>query len=82
VVGHGAKAALSSLHKKATAASLSLREKLALVEAVTFGRLVVIVGGGGGVRSTVQAYELAPLWFPAGSTAVTEKVCGPSVRLV
>jgi len=81
VAGHGANGSLSSLHRIATAASLSLREKLALVDAVTFGRLVEIAGGGGGLVSTVQEYEVAGLWFPAGSTAVTENVCGPSWRL-
>src|SRR5204862_531963 len=81
VSGHGANGSLSSLHRIATAASLSLREKLALVDAVTFGRLVEIAGGGGGLVSTVQTADVAGLWFPAVSTAVTANVCCPPERL-
>ena len=36
------------------------------------------MGGGGGVVSTVQVYEVAGPRLPAASLASTEKVCEPS----
>jgi hypothetical protein len=50
-----ANAALSRLQVKVAVGSVSLNEKLALVEDVSARGCAVIVGTGGGVASTVNA---------------------------
>jgi hypothetical protein len=53
--------------------------KLAFVEVVGLVGALVIEGVGGAVASTVHVEVAAELWFVAASTALTEKVCEPSV---
>ncbi len=47
---------------------------------VGFAGNAVIVGGAGGVVSTVQVKLAGELRFPAASLAWTVKVCDPSER--
>ncbi len=48
------KAAPSSRHRKVALPSPSVKEKLAVLDALAAGGAEVIVGAGGGVRSIVQ----------------------------
>ncbi|HYF10787.1 MAG TPA: hypothetical protein VEC09_00645 [Actinomycetota bacterium] len=68
----------SSWHWNVTPGSVSVNEKLALVEVVGLNGEGVIDGVGGGVTSTVQVADATALSLPAASTAFTENVCEPS----
>jgi hypothetical protein len=73
---------MSSWHENVTPASVSLKEKLALVAVVGLAGCAVIDGTGGGVRSIVQVNAVAELTLPAASFASTENVCDPAARLL
>ncbi len=77
---HGAGTPTSSWHSKVTPASVSVNEKLALVEAVGLAGVEVIDGAGGAVRSIVQWYSTWFETFPAASTASTWRVWLPAAR--
>ena len=71
----------SSEQRKVAPAS-PVNEKLAVVALVGFAGNAVIVGGAGGVVSTVHVKLVGELKFPAASFACTVKVCEVLARPV
>ena len=71
----------SRLQRNVADGSASLNEKAAVADALALGGFEVIVGVAGGVVSIVHTADVAGLWFPAVSTAVTANVCCPPERL-
>ena len=71
---HALNVAVSSLQRKMTPPSVSVKLKLALVWFVDLVGDEVITGLGGAVVSMVQVKLAAPLWLPAASCASTENV--------
>ena len=71
---------LSSWHRKLTPFCVSLKLKLALVCVVGFVGADVIVGGGGADEMIFQLYITGPLWLPAASVALTEKLWFPWLK--